>query len=368
MARDTLPRIRESALELFSERWFGAVSVAEICRRAEVSNGVFYRYYRTKDELFASLVDDFLDKFATDLRAVGGSTLPERVQNFIVVVTGAARRYAGQVTMFREGQYRDRHYEDTLRSLYIETLEGLYGRSVSEVEYLYLISGIRFLATRSLYHDIAIDTAMVRDLIVGGIFPDSPAEIQLSPLPGPEPMGQTGAAARLAEAGMELMGKDGFHPVQVADVVRHAGYSVGTFYKHYESKEAFLGFIVDEIGHRTRRYLAEHVPMTGPRWSQEVLGMWSFLNYFSRHPVYYQIVREAEFVVPERVRQYYNAFESGYCENLPDHAVANRPVVANFLMGISHYLGIEILFAERITDAEAVVRQLGRLLTTGIPE
>ena len=95
--------------------------------------------------------------------------------------------------------------------------------------------------------------------------------------------------------------------------------------------------------------------------------MWSFLSYFRRHPEYYEIVREAEFVVPERVRQYYNAFERGYCENLSDHPVANRQLVANFLMGVSHYLGIEIIFAGRIPDDAAAVRELGNLLQTGIP-
>lgn len=368
MARDTLPRIRESALALFSERWYDTVSVAEICRRAGVSNGVYYRYYRSKEELFRSLVDEFLDRFAADLRAVGGATLSERVYNFIDAVTGAARRYAGQVTMFREGQYRDRHYEDRLRAVYIETVERLYGRRISEVEYLYLLAGLRFLATRSLYYDIAIDIDLIRDLLLGGVFPDQSAPVELSPPPEPAPAGRSGARDRLVGAGIELIGKQGFYAVQVSDIVRHAGYSVGTFYNHFESKESFLGTIVEEIGHRTRRYLARHVPTTGPRWSQEVTGIWLFLSYFGHHREYYEIVREAEFVIPESVGQYYNAFESGYCENLADHPVADRQVVANFLMGVSHYLGIEIIFAGRIEDAAGAVRELGQLLMTGIPE
>ncbi len=368
MARDTLPRMRESALALFSERWYDTVSVAEICRRAGVSNGVFYRYYRGKEELFRSLVDEFLDRFAADLRAVDGGTLPERIQNFIVVVTGAARQYAGQVTMFREGQYRDQSYEDRLRAVYIETVERLYERRVSEVEYLYLLSGVRFLSTRSLYDDIAIEMNLVRDLLLNGVFPDKPARVRLFPPPEPAPVGGIGARERLVEAGIELIGEHGFYTVQVTDIVRRAGYSVGTFYNHFESKESFLGSIVEEIGHRTRRYLARHVPTTGPRWSQEVAGMWLFLSYFGHHREYYEIVREAEFVVPESVREYYNAFESGYCENLSDHSPASRKVVANFLMGVSHYLGIEIIFAGRIGDAGTAVRELGRLLRTGIPE
>ena len=48
MAKDTPDKIRRAALKLFSTRWFETVSIAEICREAEVSNGVLYRYYSNK--------------------------------------------------------------------------------------------------------------------------------------------------------------------------------------------------------------------------------------------------------------------------------------------------------------------------------
>ena len=37
-----------AALRLFARKWFAVVSVAEICREAGVSNGLFYRYFRSK--------------------------------------------------------------------------------------------------------------------------------------------------------------------------------------------------------------------------------------------------------------------------------------------------------------------------------
>jgi len=51
VARDTLPRLQSAGLGLFSEQWYEIVSVAEICRRAGVSNGAFYRYFPGKEEL-----------------------------------------------------------------------------------------------------------------------------------------------------------------------------------------------------------------------------------------------------------------------------------------------------------------------------
>ena len=53
---EAIPRPRErlvaAAVELFSKKWYGTVSVAEICRAAGLSNGVFYRYFDGKEGLF----------------------------------------------------------------------------------------------------------------------------------------------------------------------------------------------------------------------------------------------------------------------------------------------------------------------------
>jgi len=44
----TEDRLVAAAVGLFSRKWYGTVSVAEICRAAGLSNGVFYRYFDGK--------------------------------------------------------------------------------------------------------------------------------------------------------------------------------------------------------------------------------------------------------------------------------------------------------------------------------
>ncbi|MFP4151482.1 MAG: TetR/AcrR family transcriptional regulator [Alkalispirochaeta sp.] len=390
MAATTVERIRDAALELFSSCWLESVSVAQICRRAGVSNGVYYRYYRTKDDLFVYLLDDFLTRFGADLEAVGGETRSERLASLVETVTGAARRYAGQVTMFREGQYRRPVYEQRLRELYVTTLQRVLGRSVSEAEYLFALSGLRFVATRSLYHDIETDNELLQRIVEKGVFPEQ-REVRLEEaLPPPEPEGgpqqepQSGAPQQKPQsrtlqrerpadsgeafvaAGLRLLGKQDFFNVQVTDIAREAGFSVGTFYKRFESKEHFLAEVVQVIGRRTRHYLTLHAPDNGTRLDRELLGMWNFLTYFGHHREYYDIVREAEFVVPEAVKAYYDAFEHGYIGTLAGYPATQRPLVANFLMGLSHYLGIEVLFSDRVTDPLKLIEELGELLAHGI--
>lgn len=368
MATATVDRIREAALELFSRYWFESVSVAQICRRAEVSNGVFYRYYRNKDTLFEHLLDDFLRRFGADLEGIRGGSRRERLSSFVATVSGAARRYAGQVTMFREGQYRRPVYEERLRALYVVALERVLGRTVSEAEYLFVLSGLRFIATRSLYHDVSMNSDLLQRIVEGGVFDGGRSAPLVATPPAPEQLAAGDSGEALIEAGLRLLGKQEFYSVQVSDLAREAGFSVGTFYKRFESKEHFLGEVVRIIGRRTRHYLSLHTAATGSRLDREVLGMWNFLSYFGHHREYYDIVREAEFVVPGAVKEYYDAFERGYVGTLPGYPAEQRPLVANFLMGLSHYLGIEVLFSSRVEDAGRLVDELGELLADGIGE
>ncbi|NMO16912.1 TetR/AcrR family transcriptional regulator [Pyxidicoccus fallax] len=62
--------IRRAALELFIEKGFHAASIAEIAKRAGVSKGLIYNYYRSKDELLQALMEDRLREAAATYASV----------------------------------------------------------------------------------------------------------------------------------------------------------------------------------------------------------------------------------------------------------------------------------------------------------
>jgi hypothetical protein len=107
------------------------------------------------------------------------------------------------------------------------------------------------------------------------------------------------------------------------------------------------------------------------RLEQELQGMYLFLLYFQRNRQYYSIVREAEFVVDDEVNNYYNTFEAGYLKDLERikfQGAKSKKVLANALLGISHYFGIEVLFSENIKDEKNVIQKFGPLMRDGIKE
>jgi AcrR family transcriptional regulator len=57
---DTREQIRKLALELFAERGYDATSLREIAERLGITKAAVYYHFKTKEEILASLVNDFI--------------------------------------------------------------------------------------------------------------------------------------------------------------------------------------------------------------------------------------------------------------------------------------------------------------------
>ena len=64
MAETTLEKINEFATQEFLEKGFRGASLREIVKKAGVTTGAFYGYYKSKEELFSALVKPHADYVA----------------------------------------------------------------------------------------------------------------------------------------------------------------------------------------------------------------------------------------------------------------------------------------------------------------
>jgi AcrR family transcriptional regulator len=373
MAKDTKDRLLQSALELFSSQWYETASIADICRKAGLSNGVFYRYFKNKEMIFSELLDRFLERFSREMGEIQGSTLEERLECFIRVLISVGTTYRQWVTLFREGQYRFPEYEKQLRELYLRSLKLVFCRDVSESEYLFIVSGLRFISTRSLYENQKFSYETIKQIILHGVFPETLREGLFIPAPAVEFSIEEAPESRrkLLMTGISLFGSKGFHRVGIYEIVHTAGYAVGTFYMHFPSKQLFLEEIIVFIGKTVRHFITEHLTPDLNRLEREIQGYWLFVQLFIRHPEFYQIVREAEFVVKKSVSDYYNKFQKGYMRNLHDVSLLDNGesgilTMSNYLIGIAHYLGIEVLFSKNVVQIEDRLTEIAGYLARGI--
>jgi len=63
-------RIQEAARSVFAERGYGGASIELIARAAQLSVGAIYLYFRSKEDLYVSLIEDALTVFDVEMGQV----------------------------------------------------------------------------------------------------------------------------------------------------------------------------------------------------------------------------------------------------------------------------------------------------------
>jgi AcrR family transcriptional regulator len=372
---DTEKRLVDAALGLFAHKWYNTVSVAEICRAAGLSNGIFYKYYEGKEALFKSLLETVIEKIRESLATAEGDSPRARLRSFTTTLIDFPEKNRELVAVFREGQYRFFDYERKLVTLYAKRLSQALGRETGLAEYLFVLGGIRFCAVRRSLHSRSVSPEAVLDIVERGIFRGmdfDPEAVFAGPV---RPLAldlEAGAKERLLKAGKRLFGEKGYFETNIHEITDAAELSVGAFYSHFEGKEPFYAVLIERAGHDVRAFIQSNMGTGLNRLERELRGLWLFLVFLSIDRHCYEIVREAEFVLPSSVRDYYGAFVEGYRRN-PDGngeaafgGGAAAETVIEYLLGIAHYFGIEVAFDSSPANSRTVVEGLGKYLVEGL--
>lgn len=69
-AKNTEKLLLDAALSLFSEKGYYSTKVSEIVKSANVSQGTFYLYFKTKEEIFIKLTDQFLQTILNEMEGL----------------------------------------------------------------------------------------------------------------------------------------------------------------------------------------------------------------------------------------------------------------------------------------------------------
>lgn len=68
--------IQAAAVGVFADKGFSGTTMEDVARRAEVSVGTIYLYYRSKEDLYVSLLFESMHRFTEAIETIMGSGLP----------------------------------------------------------------------------------------------------------------------------------------------------------------------------------------------------------------------------------------------------------------------------------------------------
>ncbi|GAB6275750.1 MAG: TetR family transcriptional regulator [Rectinema sp.] len=369
MSSDTRQALIDSAVTLFSTKWYGTVSVAEICRSAGLSNGAFYRHFKNKEEIFCAILDHVVGQIEKALKPLSSMELSQRLPNFVSIIYNFSQEHTPLVRVFREGQYRLFEYERKLRDVYEHAFQVVFGRAPSITEYLFALAGLRFASIRAALHQIPVQTDTLVTILSKGLLKaqliNTERIFSTSITPLPIELWPDSRNLLLAE-GRKLFGGKGYFETNIHEVASNAGLAIGSFYRYFESKESFYKEVIRSVGRDVRHFISLNLGNGLNRVEREMRGLWLFILFLSMDRYCYNIVREAEFVLPNEVRDYYDAFHRGYLKRDDPSLTCDATTCIEFMLGVAHYLGIEVVFDNSPEIARQVIEEMGQLYMYGL--
>ncbi|MEL7029019.1 MAG: TetR/AcrR family transcriptional regulator [Pseudomonadota bacterium] len=177
---------------------------------------------------------------------------------------------------------------------------------------------------------------------------------------------------RLLEAAKKEFGERGYHEAAINRITESAGVAMGTFYVHFESKEAIFRALVLHMGRLTRRWIAERVSSAADRLDAERKGLEAFIAFVREHRDLYRIVNEAQFVAPDAYQQYYSDFAANYAARLSEAAregeirSGDDEQRAWALIGASVFLGMKFGVWDDLASPAEVARNVGDMFEFGL--
>lgn len=371
--QQTLNKIIDTSISIFSKLPYEEVALSQICVDAEISNGTIYNYFKSKEIIFKYLLEETCIRLEKAFSKIQGNTVEERLEHFIEINLYMAKKEFDLIKIYREGQYKFIEYEQKLRKIYIDSIEKVYNKPINGIQYLYIMSGIRFINVAYTKANLKPNIHFLSKIILNGIFNNQSFnfdKLQDQPLYTIIPFNPNNKKAQLLYYGEKLFGEQGYNNVKIIDITRHSNIAIGTFYNYFEKKEQFLKEITTQLSNSFLFFLDFNSKNSTNLLEKHISYLFLIITFFERSPHRYQVIREAEFISNHISTEYFNSVESLYLKSFDntDYTDEEKKLLSNFLIGISHYLGIELFFTKNIPDKFKVLEQLTHYLINGIKD
>jgi AcrR family transcriptional regulator len=189
------------------------------------------------------------------------------------------------------------------------------------------------------------------------------------------PLTSRGARTRQAilEAAEQVFAGLGYHDASIVKITEAAHVAQGTFYLYFESKQQVFDELVRDLNRRVRRAMSEHAAQARSRAERERLGFLGYFRFVAEHPALYRIIRQAEIVSPDLLREHYERISRGYVSGLSEAmdrqeiARGNPEVLSWMLMGIGEIVGARwVLWGESDTVPDEVFDQVITFVSRGL--
>ena len=367
----TKEKIISAAIDLFAELPYEEVSVAQICKNAGVSNGIIYKYFKNKIELFQYLLEEVIRRIESYFENIEGNGIKERLESYININLELTKKEFKIIRIYRAGQYKFIEYEKKIKIIYINGLEKVFNRRMEIYESFFLLSGIRFINIFYTANNLECDVKFLVKILLYGFL----GEFKISIKNFNEmsfflrvPFNSSSVKCLLLEKGTEIFMKKDFFDIKILDITKAASISSGNFYNYFSSKDEFFKEIIVRFKKQLFYFLKDNYKKEFLPNENHVMFLYLMLEYFKDSYYKDKIMREAEFIAPELYFKYLNKDFNFYLETLDElnYSFERKKIIVAILLGIAYYMRIEFFYTKNIANKEEFLEKISYFLKNGV--
>ena len=381
---ETKARILQAAEELIFEKGVARTTIAQIARKAEVSDSLAYQYFKDKEDLVFAVAYQRLEDTWNDLQEQLQGIIDPRSQlgKVIWILLKYNDRHHNYVRnlMFGYRSNKDfynslaygfiqKHSQLTLQILNVGVEQGTFRRDVD-------MRLVRTIIHGTLDFE-AVDCAITKNIEEGS---NDWQDFMALILPMIEQRGQdadSGKRERILSYAEEIFAERGFSKSKLADIVAKVGIAESSIYDFFESKDDLLMSITEMRLEEHMKLLPDTFNINTPlrklrRFIQYHFDLYmqnrNFLKVFvMENLLSYKFYASKAF---DSFREYMKVFEDIIEEGKSDGTFrqdVNTRLFKNMFLGAFTHMALRwIIFEEKHFDKMREVRRLVDLLSASV--
>ncbi|ASS40062.1 TetR/AcrR family transcriptional regulator [Fusobacterium sp. oral taxon 203] len=369
--KTTRKQLIESGIELFSSKAFDEVSISEVCKTAELSNGIFYKYFENKEEFYKELLKEAIDRIEAYLLNIEGETIKERLKDFIKKNLNLTKKEFKLIKIYRDGQYKFLEFEKEIKLVYNKALEKIYERKISIYEHFFIMSPIRFINIYYISRELEPDIDFLVKVLLYGFLHKTKKDI--SSLDEGMfylrvPFNSSNMKCKILNVSTEMLSTQKYSSITVNDITERVGIAAGTFYLYFKNKDNLLKSSINRIKKQVLYFLKDCYNPEETPLDNHIKFLYLLFEYYKDSSFKYKLIREIEMIdnllyqrcLDNEVELYLDTLENLNCN------YERRRVIAIILLGIAHYMGIECFYLKSFSDRKEFLENIKYFLQNGI--
>lgn len=117
--------------------------------------------------------------------------------------------------------------------------------------------------------------------------------------------------SRLIQAGARTVGRYGYEGASIARITARAKVALGTFYRHFESRQEFFDQLLPAMGDHLLAFVQQRVDKKVVGAKREEHRLRAYFAFLDEHPWYHRLLNESEVMAPKAHRVYFGLMASG---------------------------------------------------------